>query len=182
MKFNIRDIGPDGLRVERNLADAQVRELLAPAELELSSEPAEAQLDLELTRTEAQPSTVLARGTLHARLGVTCSRCLGSAMVETDEPELHLTFLPQSAEAKGEEELTPDDLDVLTYEDDEIDLAPVVRELMILSIPMAPLCNPECKGLCPTCGVDLNREVCSCSREQPASSWAAALSRIKKTM
>jgi uncharacterized protein len=44
----------------------------------------------------------------------------------------------------------------------ELDLAPLIRELAWLAIPMKHLCDPECKGLCPHCGVNLNDEPCQC--------------------
>jgi uncharacterized protein len=47
-------------------------------------------------------------------------------------------------------------------EDGELDVAPLIRELAWLAIPMKHLCDPECKGLCPQCGVNLNEEPCQC--------------------
>ena len=47
-------------------------------------------------------------------------------------------------------------------EDGELDLAPLIRELLWLAIPMKHLCDPECKGLCPHCGGNLNEESCEC--------------------
>jgi uncharacterized protein len=52
--------------------------------------------------------------------------------------------------------------------DETIDLTPSVREDIILSLPMKRLCSPECKGLCPACGQDLNVSSCTCrKREAP---------------
>jgi uncharacterized protein len=47
-------------------------------------------------------------------------------------------------------------------EDGELDLAPLIRELAWLAIPIKHLCDLECKGLCPHCGVNLNEETCQC--------------------
>jgi len=47
-------------------------------------------------------------------------------------------------------------------EDGELDLAPLIRELLWLAIPMKHLCDLECKGLCAHCGADLNEESCEC--------------------
>lgn len=46
-----------------------------------------------------------------------------------------------------------------------LDLAPVLREDLLLAMPMRPLCKPDCKGLCPNCGQDWNKGVCDCDRD-----------------
>ncbi|MBI5713209.1 MAG: DUF177 domain-containing protein [Chloroflexi bacterium] len=52
--------------------------------------------------------------------------------------------------------------DFVVSESGHIDLAPFLREEMIISRPMRPLCKPDCKGLCPQCGKDLNEGACDC--------------------
>ena len=62
----------------------------------------------------------------------------------------------------------PDGEDVVglsEYRDDQIDLGEVVREQLYLALPMKPLCREDCKGLCPVCGVNRNRETCTCQQE-----------------
>ncbi len=56
-----------------------------------------------------------------------------------------------------------------TYSGDWIELAPMLREQVILGIPLQPLCREDCQGLCPRCGQDRNRRSCGCSEERPAS-------------
>lgn len=56
---------------------------------------------------------------------------------------------------------------------DLLDLEPMVREVLLLDAPLVPLCRPDCKGLCPVCGADLNTESCSCSTEVTDPRWAA---------
>lgn len=51
------------------------------------------------------------------------------------------------------------------YRDEKIDLGEVVREQLYLALPMKPLCQEDCKGLCPVCGVNRNRETCTCQQE-----------------
>ena len=62
--------------------------------------------------------------------------------------------------AEGEEVLG-----LAEYRDDKIDLGEVVREQLYLALPMKPLCREDCKGLCPVCGVNRNRETCTCQQE-----------------
>jgi uncharacterized protein len=70
------------------------------------------------------------------------------------------------------------DLGLYLYDGDEIDLTDAVQEQLLLSLPMQPLCRKDCRGICPTCGADRNRQACSCrnaSKEGPF----AALRRLK---
>ncbi|HLX87792.1 MAG TPA: DUF177 domain-containing protein, partial [Acidimicrobiales bacterium] len=46
--------------------------------------------------------------------------------------------------------------------DGDVDLEPLVRDAVLLELPQAPLCRPDCRGLCPVCGVNRNDEACSC--------------------
>lgn len=55
----------------------------------------------------------------------------------------------------------------------QLDLAPMVREEVLLGVPDAPLCRPDCPGLCPTCGADLQTGACDCSTEVRDERWAA---------
>ncbi len=56
---------------------------------------------------------------------------------------------------------------------DSIDLTPLAREAILLDLPLAPLCAPDCQGLCPTCGADLNRGPCECAPVSGDPRWAA---------
>ena len=79
-------------------------------------------------------------------------------------------------ERRGEEvEATfdPDTVDEESYQGKEIDLSPAVREQILLSVPAAPLCGEDCKGLCPKCGKDLNEGDCGCDRSVIDPRWAA---------
>jgi uncharacterized protein len=56
---------------------------------------------------------------------------------------------------------------------EHIDLEPLAREAMMLELPLAPLCREDCKGLCPTCGADLNESTCDCTSTDRDPRWAA---------
>jgi uncharacterized protein len=100
------------------------------------------------------------RGQLTTTLELTCSRCAEPFLLPVDS-SVELRFLPQAL--AGQRDADPDD-DPTTafYADDRIDLGQVVREQCYLAIPMKPLCTPDCKGLCPQCGINLNNERCDC--------------------
>lgn len=71
-----------------------------------------------------------------------------------------------------------DALGLAEYRDDKIDLGEVVREQLYLALPMKPLCQEDCKGLCPVCGVNRNRETCTC-RQEWVDPRMAALAELK---
>ncbi len=95
-----------------------------------------------------------------------CRRCLTETRVPVQD-EAHVVF----AEAGGD---AADDPDVYTFDAraQDIDLRPAVRELWMLDAPAFVLCRDDCKGLCPTCGADLNTGPCSCPPARDAR-WDA---------
>jgi len=125
----------------------------------------------------ADGANVLAAGTFHGHLMVACSRCVEPVRLAIDD-KIRVTFMPaaempaEDAEGEGVE-VAEDDLDLFPYDGERVDLEPLFREEFVLAVPFAPLCSETCKGLCPQCGVDLNRGTCSC--EAPGDPRLAAL-------
>ena len=122
------------------------------------------------------------RGRLQARLGLHCGRCLEPFVKELDE-ELDLFFMPHGAEADAEEEeqeveLSDRDMVVAYYDDDRIDLGEMVREQMHLALPLRRLCREDCRGLCPSCGVNRNTGTCECQPAEPTDERLAPLRKI----
>ncbi|ACY14436.1 YceD family protein [Haliangium ochraceum] len=74
-------------------------------------------------------------------------------------------------------ELEDDDIDLYGYEGESIDLTPLFHDQVVLAVPFAPLCHEDCKGLCPQCGVDRNRETCDC--KPPIDPRWVALQNLK---
>ncbi len=113
---------------------------------------------LHLTRT---PQGILVQGALHATTEVACVRCLEPF----DLPfalDLSELFIPAwQIPAGGTALATP----YLIDEKGFIDLAPIIREEAILAVPIRALCSPDCKGLCPQCGQNLNEGACTCEEE-----------------
>lgn len=66
-----------------------------------------------------------------------------------------------------------DGSETYALEGDELDLEPMLRDAVVLELPQAPLCRPECRGLCPTCGEDLNAQSCGCEEAPTDPRWAA---------
>jgi len=109
--------------------------------------------DVKLSRTGRG---LMVHGTFDTSLAETCSRCLGPAVtpvhVEIDQEALPTLDIATGAPIDLSEE--PDALPI--DEHHELDLEPAVREAISLAEPIAPLCRPDCAGLCATCGADLN--------------------------
>jgi uncharacterized protein len=106
-----------------------------------------------------------AHGGLEATVVVPCSRCTlphqVPLQVEVDESVVLEQIDDPTAFQEGEAE---EPIPVLSG--DSIDLSELVRQMLILAVPPRSLCQPECRGLCPHCGTDLNRQPCSCAERQ----------------
>ncbi|MBR2572174.1 MAG: DUF177 domain-containing protein [Clostridia bacterium] len=115
--------------------------------------------------------TVAVSGHITSNLHTRCSNCLEDVVLplETDFSELY------------GEEANPDDPDQLILVGHTVDLTDPVREALLLEMPMRVLCRPDCKGLCPRCGANLNKQLCTCQEgaaiENPFSALSAMLSK-----
>lgn len=122
-------------------------------------------------------------GTAVTELELPCSRCLEPFRLPL-RSEFDLRYHPASeineagGHGDGESAVEEDDLDTSYYRDDQIDLNELLREQFYLALPMKPLCQDGCQGLCPQCGINLNAGSCSCSAgwEDPR---LAALKNLK---
>ncbi|HEY3151038.1 MAG TPA: DUF177 domain-containing protein [Candidatus Binatia bacterium] len=93
-----------------------------------------------------------------------CGRCLEAYNFTLDK-EFEFILTPRSSQSdRRAEELRREDLGLSYYSTDEIDLAPLIAEQVMLALPTRPLCSDNCRGLCASCGVNRNRETCSCSK------------------
>jgi uncharacterized protein len=125
------------------------RTVPAPADLgiEVLQVPEESPVELDL-RLEAVMEGVLVTGTAHASLVGECARCLEPL---TDEMTVDL----QELYVYEDHALPGEDDEVSTLQDDLVDLEPLLRDAVVLALPFQPLCQDDCPGLCPDCGVRL---------------------------
>jgi len=77
------------------------------------------------------------------------------------EKEFDFVLAPDSTSAKNKE-LNAGELGLSFYRGEEISLEPLIREQALLALPTRPLCDENCRGLCPRCGADLNESECRC--------------------
>ena len=118
-------------------------------------------------------------GSAVTELELACSRCLEPFRLPVNA-DFDLRYLPASEVSQDEErEIEEEDLETSYYRDDQIDLNELLREQFYLALPMKPLCEEACKGLCPQCGTNLNTGSCSCNAawEDPR---LAALKQLRK--
>lgn len=108
---------------------------------------------------------VLVDGRAISMASLVCSRCLKDFSFPVNI-SFNAEYIPhQEFIEVGERELTTEELDVSFYHGDEIDIEDLIREQILLSVPMKPLCKPDCQCICPKCGKNLTEASCGCSSE-----------------
>lgn len=131
-----------------------------------------------------EEDTVHVFGHLGAQLGLECHRCLEPFSLPV-EMDLDLYYLPHREGTSPEEEdeqdveLSDRDMVVAYYRGERVDLGEMVREQLLLSIPMKRVCRSDCRGLCPICGTNRNQAPCEC-RPEPDLRLAPLRDILKK--
>ena len=145
------------------------RRVPAPGDLgvELIAVPAGSDVDLDL-RLESVMEGVLVSGTATVALAGECGRCLEPLQ---DTLEVRLQELYAYPESTTDE--TAEDDETARMEGDHLDLEPALRDAVVLSLPLTPLCRPDCSGLCATCGERLDDLPEDHQHEAPDTRWAA---------
>lgn len=113
-------------------------------------------------RLQAVVEGVLVTGTVRGEAELQCARCLRASSDELSLEVSELFFAPGAG--------APDDAYVITGT--QVHLEPMVRDAVALALPLRPLCRADCKGLCATCGRDLNEGPCGCAQEETDPRWA----------
>jgi uncharacterized protein len=86
--------------------------------------------------------------------------------------EFDLLFRPMGVDGGSpERSITAPETEIGYYQRDSLSLEDVLREQVLLSLPVRTLCKPDCKGLCPSCGANRNQEPCSCDQAQADPRW-----------
>ena len=145
--------------INHALASGPVHEyhLLRPVGVDLSYYRAGMELFLE--------------GAIDARTSADCARC-----AETFTASTHRVFryvlAPKSVIDGDGSDPRSEDLEFSLYEGDHVDVSPLVREQVLLALAERPLCREDCKGLCASCGANLNEAACGCTKQQGDSRLA----------
>lgn len=107
----------------------------------------------------------LAAGNAATKLQLQCSRCL----TEVSYP-VKTEFIFTLVEAVYQAEFSKEE-EVIFFHDTLIDITPVVQEAVLLNLPIRTLCQDNCQGLCPACGIDKNFGDCKCSQDNIDPRW-----------
>ncbi|RJQ62191.1 MAG: DUF177 domain-containing protein [Desulfobacteraceae bacterium] len=104
-------------------------------------------------------------GTVSTSIRLPCGRCLTVFEAKISD-EISLIFsrgLPVGETSDAEEkEPTADEIGLIRFQGEHIDLREAIQEQVVMMLPQKPLCSQSCRGLCPRCGADLNKENCDC--------------------
>jgi uncharacterized protein len=173
MFIKVEEIGPDGLELDEPLPAAEISKGLGAGTVFRPIGDGRAAVTAEWVGHD-----VLVHGTVSATMGAECSRCL-AALSERFEVPFTVLFAKRASETGAKKEGTEGGEDEegehLFFEGPVIELDDVVRDNLLLGLPMAPTCAPDCRGLCASCGANLNEGPCGCPVEQVESPLAAAL-------
>jgi len=153
MRLIVSDIPEDGLELESDV----------PVETGENAEPDRAHATLRFLRFGKR---VLVEGSVQISVSMRCSRCLGDFSYPVDIAFKEEYIPSEELDPKGEHELTGSELNIGFYTNDEIETGELVKEQVLLSVPMKPLCSKDCKGICPECGTNLNEGTCTCNAEK----------------
>lgn len=111
-------------------------------------------------------------GWLAARVQVECDRCLKPVEIRVDSRFKLEYVTAEDYQAQQAVELTEEDLDLSVFDGEVIDIDELVTEELLLAVADHVLCNDNCKGICPVCGVDRNSVDCECQTAEVDPRWA----------
>ena len=134
--------------------------------------PLEAQGSVELLGNTL--GEIRVRGHLTVSMETDCDRCLETARVPIDA-EFDLFYRPSQPGGRPaeEKELHEGEAEIGFYEGGGLHLNDILREYVLLSLPMHPVCSEACKGICPVCGQNRNVRACNCEVKPADDRWAA---------
>ena len=158
---------------ELELHRVEVSETYRPGALDFGevefrqAEPLTVNAEAELAGKE-----IRVHGHISGVLEAACDRCLEQMRIPV-EYDFDLPYRPMEEIALEEEvEVGEDELMVGFFPGDGVNLDDVVREQVLLSVPMKMVCRPDCQGLCPVCGANRNVKQCGCSLQHEDSPFA----------
>jgi uncharacterized protein len=120
-------------------------------------------------------------GSMSTQVEVRCARCLDPVVRDVAEP-FDLLYRPQGVDAAGDEvAISEAETEISYYRGEGILLEDVLKEQILLALPVKLVCAADCKGFCPHCGRNLNVESCDCVTTIPDPRWSA-LEDIRKKL
>jgi len=159
MKFRLEEIPEEGLEANFSEAEAWLDERLRPEEKRLFRIIGPIRVHLRLSKSGRM---IDVKSRLETRVELVCARCLEPFSLGLNS-EFGAVLKPRPDLPLAEErELNREELESDFYEGEEINLTSFAQDQVLLTLPQKAVCREECRGLCPQCGKNLNREVCQC--------------------
>ncbi len=159
MIIRVRDIGESAEEVELEQPVSLINAILANGPSE--DYRCDRTVRLSLSHYRAGDDLFF-EGAIRTGIAGRCARCLEDYRFDIDEPFRFVVTPRDGVSSLGQDE----DVEVSAYQGEEVDLAPLVCEQVLLSLPTMPLCDENCSGLCPSCGTNLNRARCACTKDE----------------
>ncbi len=114
------------------------------------------------------------RGQLSVTMQSDCDRCLEPAQIPLEADfDLFYRPAPKTGSSREEVEIDEGESQIAFYEGEGLELGEILREHILLSLPMQRVCSETCKGICPICGQNRNTVSCGCSVKPADDRWAA---------
>jgi uncharacterized protein len=152
-------------------------EIFQPGQIDFSGEDIEQGTPLHASGTAEMlahsEGEVRIQGSYTVEMSAECDRCLGRAKFPLDA-SFDLFYRPMENIAVEEEvEIDEGEAEIGFYEDGGMELEDILREQVMLALPMQKVCSDVCKGICPVCGKNRNETVCDCRIETADDRWGA---------
>lgn len=161
---------------ELELRKLQLPQTIPPGQIEFFDTKLRQAGPIELSGTAElldQTDEIRVHGHLRVVMEGDCDRCLEPARFLIDS-DFDLFYSPAVESSPGEErEIHEVDTDIGTYQGDGIELGDVLREFILLTLPMQRVCRENCLGICPICGQNRNNAACDCRVETADDRWSA---------
>ena len=167
MFFHVRDLELKPVRFDVELPPGTI-EFLDPKLKQ--AEPLQASGKAELVMGSL--GEIRVTGQVKVRLQADCDRCLEPARFPIDA-DFALYYRPVAEGYGDEKEIDSGEAEMGFYEGDGVELNDVLREFILLTLPMQRVCRESCKGICPICGQNRNQKECQCHAETTDDRWAA---------
>ncbi len=120
---------------------------------------------------------IKAKGNIKTLISLRCVKCLDNYDLKVDS-NFDIILFPINLVEHENDSISSDEMEYIFYEDNRIDLIKILIEQINLFIPYNPICKPDCKGICPNCGVNLNHGKCKC--ENSSKELNFVFNKIKK--
>ena len=162
---------------EMELRKIRFDETFQPGQIDFAGENLEQASPLRATGSAElmahSGGEIRVRGKYQVEMRAECDRCLTLARFPLDAG-FDLFYRPMSDIARNEEvEIEEGDTEIGFYEDGGMELEDIIREQVLLALPMQRVCSEVCKGICPVCGKNRNEIVCDCKVDAADDRWGA---------